>query len=72
MNTWWDQNKDPGYDFLNPGPEDNPGTEGYTQVVWKSTERLGCGVKGSYMVCRYEPAGNIPGEYEENVLPTAR
>ena len=38
-------------------------------MVWKDTERLGCGVSGSYLTCRYHPPGNFRGRFRENVLP---
>ncbi len=38
----------------------------YTQMVWKDTTQIGCGQAGStdvtYLVCRYSPPGNYPGE----------
>ncbi len=37
----------------------------YTQMIWRTTQRLGCGLargRGSdVLVCRYSPAGNIAG-----------
>ncbi|RYP93149.1 hypothetical protein DL770_000723 [Monosporascus sp. CRB-9-2] len=51
-----------------------------TQLVWKSSTRLGCAVqfcpRGSmssdmdawYMVCNYGPPGNVGGAYATNVL----
>lgn len=36
-------------------------------MVWKNTQKLGCGVSGSYLTCRYFPQGNILGQFEENV-----
>lgn len=51
----------------------NPVGSHYTQVVWKSTTQLGCGYKtcdniwGQYTICSYNPAGNVGGEYSENV-----
>ena len=40
----------------------------FTQVVWKSTTKLGCAYKdcraqnwGLYVVCSYDPAGNVMG-----------
>lgn len=44
----------------------------YTQVVWKSSVRLGCGKattgSGILWACQYGPAGNWGGQFEENVL----
>jgi uncharacterized protein YkwD len=38
----------------------------YTQMIWRMTTRLGCGVAngkaGAFMVCRYSPPGNAPGK----------
>lgn len=39
----------------------------YTQVVWKSSREVGCGMtvcgdQGQIWVCRYSPAGNIVGQ----------
>merc|ERR1712176_108184 len=56
------------------------GSEGaghYTQVVWKETTQIGCGlsVEGDatafswYLVCRYAKAGNMAGDYANNVAP---
>ncbi|KAG7879809.1 hypothetical protein KL905_001303 [Ogataea polymorpha] len=45
----------------------------FTQVIWKSTTKVGCGYKycndywGTYIVCSYDPAGNIVGECASNV-----
>ncbi|RWS28684.1 Golgi-associated plant pathogenesis-related protein 1-like protein [Leptotrombidium deliense] len=48
----------------------------FTQVVWKSSAKLGVGVAKSgnktYVVCNYEPAGNIGREYTQNVPPPIR
>jgi len=39
----------------------------YTQMVWRETTEVGCGVatneKWRFMVCRYKRAGNIVGQY---------
>ncbi|CAI5756649.1 unnamed protein product [Candida verbasci] len=49
----------------------------FTQVVWKGSKRVGCAYKdcrsngwGLYVVCEYDPAGNIIGQERENVLPS--
>lgn len=47
----------------------------FTQVVWKSTTKVGCAYKtcgnywGSYIICSYDPAGNFIGNCPQNVLP---
>ena len=37
----------------------------YTQIIWPTTTRLGCGQasngRADFLVCRYAPAGNIDG-----------
>ncbi|VDP25403.1 unnamed protein product [Schistosoma margrebowiei] len=51
----------------------------FTQVIWKNTSKAGFGIQHSndghhvYIVGRYEPAGNIYGQFQENVprpIPT--
>lgn len=46
----------------------------FTQMVWVETKRLGCAMsrKGAdqvYVVCSYDPPGNVQGEFPGNVLP---
>ena len=76
LDAWY--NEVTKYDYYNRftrqgGPPSGAGH--FTQVVWKATERLGCGTTGDYLVCRYYPAGNNRGyysdyrEYEANVGP---
>jgi uncharacterized protein YkwD len=42
----------------------------FSQVIWKSTLRVGCGrtVRGSrsYIVCHYDPPGNVSSDYHFN------
>jgi len=41
----------------------------YTQVVWKSSLRVGCAKSTNFLICNYDPPGNYMGQFEENVLP---
>lgn len=43
----------------------------FSQLVWKGSERLGCGTAScggkEVWVCNYDPPGNVEGFYAENV-----
>ncbi|KRG01838.1 Golgi-associated plant pathogenesis-related protein 1 [Drosophila mojavensis] len=47
----------------------------FTQLIWKNTTTLGIGMLNNkentryLIVARYLPAGNIPGQFKENVPP---
>ncbi|CAH3015998.1 unnamed protein product [Porites evermanni] len=64
---------DPGYTFGQA--TGSPGAGHFSQVVWKESTKLGIGMaetdengmKCTYIVGRYKPAGNYGGEYAENV-----
>jgi len=57
----------------------NPTYNHWTQIVWKSTENVGCAITGcndllgantglaTYYICIYDPPGNVIGEAPENV-----
>jgi hypothetical protein len=66
---WYDEVKD--YDFNAARFGMNTGH--FTQVVWKGTTELGCGIalgrSWIYGVCHYGPPGNVIGAFRENVLP---
>ncbi len=68
VEAWYDEGND--YDYSSCSTYDH-----FTQVVWKSTTKVGCGLKecggsvGDYIICSYDPAGNYVGECSENVLP---
>jgi hypothetical protein len=47
-------------------PDFNEQTGHFTQVIWRSSKQLGCGMalcRGNHFwVCRYSPAGNVGGQ----------
>ncbi|KAF8699161.1 PR-1-like protein, partial [Rhizoctonia solani] len=58
----------------------NPQASHWTQVVWKSTTKVGCALatcapgtifpanyNANYYVCNYSPYGNVAGQYAQNV-----
>uniref|UniRef100_A0A0N5CH25 SCP domain-containing protein n=2 Tax=Strongyloides papillosus TaxID=174720 RepID=A0A0N5CH25_STREA len=75
VKLWYDEVKN--YDFNNPGFGMNTGH--FTQLVWKNTKEMGCGIgrinqknNGFYyyiISCKYNPPGNYPNQFNENVLP---
>lgn len=70
--AWYNELNDPGYTY---GDEFSEGTGHFTQLVWASSERIGCGIgmndrgTGFYGVANYDPAGNYEGQFKDNVLP---
>lgn len=71
VDAWYDEISQ--YDYSNPGFSEATGH--FTQVVWKGTSQVGCGVKtcggawGDYVICSYKDAGNVIGYFPENVAP---
>ncbi|KAK0445330.1 CAP domain-containing protein [Desarmillaria tabescens] len=74
--AWGDEGKQ--YSCSNPGFSSATGH--FTQLVWKSTTKVGCGrvncngsngTPGWYLTCEYSPAGNIVGNnnqyFKDNV-----
>jgi hypothetical protein len=66
VRRWYDEISSPGYNFDSPGC--GGGVGHFTQVVWKDSIKVGCGVKlncgGGRMsmtsvVCNYDPRGNF-------------
>jgi len=59
------------YDFNRGGFSMSTGH--FTQVVWKGTQRLGCGSatcnRMQVWVCNYDPPGNMEGDFQRNVGP---
>lgn len=65
--SWY--NEIAAYNFS--APDFSPQTGHFTQVVWKGSKELGCGRalcqgKDSW-VCLYSPAGNVLGQFPQNV-----
>ncbi|XP_068722617.1 uncharacterized protein [Montipora capricornis] len=72
--AWYNEVCQPGYDFNTESIQ--PGTNHFTQVVWKESTTLGFGkaeatsdsqLKCAYFVARYKPAGNMIGDFLKNV-----
>uniref|UniRef100_A0A0N5BHQ4 SCP domain-containing protein n=1 Tax=Strongyloides papillosus TaxID=174720 RepID=A0A0N5BHQ4_STREA len=61
------------YTFNFDKPEENPDwCDDFSQLVWASSERIGCGISKSVdnimvVACLFSPKGNIKGKYRENV-----
>jgi hypothetical protein len=70
---WYDEVKK--YNYANGGFSSATGH--FTQVVWKSSQNLGCGIgirngNSFYGVAQYTPPGNVIGQFQQNVLkPTS-
>jgi uncharacterized protein YkwD len=69
VTMWYDEIAK--YKFPNGGF--SMATGHFTQVVWRGTTQVGCGVSHcnnmDIWVCEYDPPGNWEGQYRENVLP---
>lgn len=78
VNMWYDGIKD--YNFQRPGFKDKTG--GFTQLVWRGSEFVGCAMVQddekdrdyyqTFIVCNYWPPGNVGEQYGLNVLPKRR
>lgn len=69
IKAWYDEYK--SYNFKSG--QFSEGTGHFTQMVWKSSEQIGCadvdcGSKGKFMACEYFPRGNVAGQFVDNVL----
>jgi glioma pathogenesis-related protein 2 len=73
VTSWYNEVKK--YNYNNPVFQKETGH--FTQVVWKSSTKLGMGLAAGkhgrsnahYCVAEYRPYGNYAGEFRENVLP---
>ena len=68
VETWLDEGE-----IYYENPENYKLAQHFTQLVWKSTKLIGCGMSCNtdkcYIVCNYYPAGNVINEYDNNVIP---
>lgn len=76
VTSWY--NEVSAYNYASPGFSMQTGH--FTQVVWRGSTQLGCGVaRGTitlngraynafYVVCHYAPAGNVTGQFPQNVV----
>ena len=76
LTAWYSEQR--YYSYNNP--QFSTTTGHFTQLVWKSTQKVGCasvscnglhGTPGHYLVCEYSPPGNrvSPGYFAKNVTP---
>lgn len=67
LTDWYNESEN--YNFCKPGFTDS--TNHFTQIVWKDTKFLGVGMKktdnNTWIVCNYEPRGNIIGKFGDQV-----
>ncbi|KAK6731378.1 hypothetical protein RB195_007695 [Necator americanus] len=80
MQTWWNQILSNGvnaklrYTATLDAKSNAP--LGFTQMAWAATYKVGCGVSrcssSTFVVCRYNPRGNIIGQYIYNVGANCR
>lgn len=65
VEAWYEEGNN--YDYSSSSSFDH-----FTQIIWKDTTKLGCAYKdcsstGKYIVCSYDPAGNVIGEGKANL-----
>ena len=73
VSMWYDEIKD--YDFNKATFTSNTGH--FTQVVWVGSKEVGVGISTTpegkvFVVANYLPAGNMMGEFAENVKPAQK
>ncbi|KAL9930591.1 uncharacterized protein ACN427_014992 isoform 1-T1 [Glossina fuscipes fuscipes] len=67
LTDWYNESEN--YNFSKPGFTDL--TNHFTQIIWKDTKFLGVGMmktdNHTWIVCNYEPRGNIIGKFGDQV-----
>ena len=68
---WYDEKQDWNFEACR---DKGTGVTGhFTQLVWKASKKLGCGLavdrsgRGFFTVARYTPPGNVASQYKLNV-----
>ena len=69
VDGWGDERQE--YNYGDPGFSEATGH--FTQLVWQGTTSTGCGVqdcgtRGWLLFCEYSPAGNVLGQFAQNVV----
>jgi len=72
VDLWYNTIK--GYNFNDPHLSENSAFN-FADVVWKSTEYVGCAWELSdngeiYAVCEFHPRGTVSNPFKDNVFPT--
>ena len=73
QSAWY--NERTNYNFELPGF--TAGTGHFTEQLWRSVLLVGCAstscpsLNGIFYACEYAPHGNVIGEFQDNVLPSA-
>ncbi|ODQ77955.1 hypothetical protein BABINDRAFT_40487, partial [Babjeviella inositovora NRRL Y-12698] len=71
VDAWYAEIKN--YNYSDPGYSHD--SSHFTNLVWKSTDSMGCayidcgGAWGRYIICEYNPHGNVIGYFSQEVLP---
>lgn len=65
VNAWSDEKS--GYDYNKNACVVKKDCRHYTQMVWRESKsvgcvRIACNSKDTYIVCEYDPHGNVAGE----------
>uniref|UniRef100_A0A7E4UMF1 SCP domain-containing protein n=1 Tax=Panagrellus redivivus TaxID=6233 RepID=A0A7E4UMF1_PANRE len=69
VKAWYDEVKTVDWKNL-----EKPDALHFTQLVWKASKKLGIGIGKSgegfyYLVVNFDPPGNYPGQFNDNVKP---
>lgn len=65
------------FKYGEPTPKNLKDVRHFTQMVWAGTKTMGLGLATGadgkmYVVCNYDPRGNVDGEFDSNVMPSSQ